>query len=125
MRISLNEKYRSSPIFDDPSLARTHEHGMPVLAALVRQHQAKIPYENLNVHCYPSPVTTLDVQNLYNTIVASGRGRGGTCSMVNGLLSNVLQTLGFEVFEVGARVNNACQRVASTPEYKGPRYNGW
>lgn len=123
-RISLPRKYYSSPIFTEPSLAHNYEHGMPLLAALVRHHQAKIPFENLNVHCHKNPIYTLDFHELYNLIIANGRGRGGPCTMVNGLFSVLLRTLGFKVIEVGGRVNNACQAVASTPEYEGPRYNG-
>ena len=123
-RISLPRKHYSSPIFKDASLARTIDHGMPLLAALVRHHQATIPFENLNVHCYKSPLYTLSFEELFKVIIADGRGRGGPCTMVNGLFSVLLRSLGFEVIEVGARVNNACQAVASTPEYKGPRYNG-
>ena len=105
-------------------MAHTAEHGMRLLAALVRHHQAKIPFENLNVHCYKSPLYTLDFEELFRVIIADGRGRGGPCTMVNGLFSAVLRTLGFEMIEIGERVNNACQAVASTPKYKGPRYNG-
>lgn len=124
-RISLDEIYRWSPIINDHSLARTHEYGMPLLTALVRYHQAELPFENLNIHCYPNPMTRLSVQDLYNTMVGSGRGRGGPCTMLNSMFSIMLRSLGFEVIDTAARVNQACQAIASTNKYQGPRYNGW
>ena len=88
-RISLNKKHLSSPIFDGSPLA---EHGMPVLAALFKHHQVKIHFKNLNLYCYPAPLTTLDVQNIYKMVVANGRGRGGPCVTVNSVSSSMLRT---------------------------------
>ena len=124
-RISLPAKYLASPIFKCSSLARSYEHGMPILAALVRHHQAEVPFETLNAHCYPSPLCQIDLLQIYQSIVTDGRGRGGACTVQNSLFSNVLRSLGFEVIETAARVNTACQAIASTPGYKGPSYNSW
>ena len=124
-RISLPAKHLASPIFKCSSLARSYAHGMPILAALVCHHQAEVPFETLNAHCYPSPRYKTDLLQIYQSIVTDGRGRGGPCTVQNSLLGNVLRSLGFEVIETAARVNTACQAIASTPGYKGPSYNCW
>lgn len=98
---------------------------MPLLAALVRHHQAEIPFETLDVHCYRDLKIRLNADDVYDTIVASSRGRGGPCTVVNRMFSIILRSLGFEVIDTGARVNQACQAIASTDKYQGPRYNGW
>ena len=124
-RISLPAKHLTSPMFKYSFLARSYEHGMPILAALVRHHQAEVPFETLDAHCYPSPLYEIDLLHIYKSVVTDGRGRGGACMVQNSLLGNVLRSLGFKVIETAARINTACQAIASTPGFKGPSYNSW
>lgn len=128
--IALPSTFLSSPILAKPLLARTSEHGLPFLSALMRHHMATIPYENLSLHYSPNPSTpspdaTLDVQQIYSLIVEGGMGRGGHCLQMNGMFGTVLRSLGFDVMSTAARINTACQEVAKSPDYKGPSYNPW
>ena len=96
----------------------------------MRHHIVAIPYENLALHYSPHHKITpndmmLDVQEIYSLIVQEDGGRGGLCMQMNGMFATVLRSLGFEVMSTGARINTACQDVASSPGYKGPSYNAW
>lgn len=113
VRIGLSKKHLSTPILRAPHLARTLKHGMPFLKSLVMHHQAHIPWENLNIRCYPKPLVKLDPEELFDRIIINGRGRGGTCPMVTCLFSNVLRSLGFEVVDTVARMHN----VGKTPRF--------
>ena len=128
--IALPPIFLSSPILAEPLLARTSDHGLPFLSALMRHHMAAIPYENLALHYSPhqmmmSSHVTLDVQEIYSLIVEGGMGRGGHCLQMNGIFATVLRSLGFDVMSTAARINTACQDIARSPDYKGPSYNGW
>lgn len=128
--IALPPTLLSSPILAEPVLARTSNHGLPFLSALMRHHMAAIPYENLALHYSPHPNVMssdvmLDVQEIYSLIVEGGMGRGGQCLQMNGMFGTVLRSLGFDVTSTAARTNTACQDVARSPDYKGPSYNPW
>ena len=64
-----------------------------------------IPWENLSLHIPAAaaqhPITT-DLPSIYRKLVLAPRG--GWCYEQNGLLAAVLRSLGFELFEAGARV---------------------
>jgi hypothetical protein len=49
-RIKLPQKYLDLPILNDPSLAQTKEHGLPLISALTRHHTCNVPFENLKLH---------------------------------------------------------------------------
>ena len=124
-RIALPPDLLASPLLKTPDLARTREHGLPFVAALMRHHLAAIPFENLSLHYSPHRYVPLDMDEVYKRMVEQGTGRGGQCMEMNGLFGNVLRSLGFEVMSTAARVNTACQDAARHPGYKGPSYNGW
>ena len=125
--ISLPEPYRSSPILAHPHLAREKAHGLPFLTALMRFHQAKVPYENLSLHYSPSSSAgrepSLNADDLFDRIVRDGRNRGGHCLQLNAFFAHALRGFGFDVTTSAARVSTDCQSIPSKPEL--PRYNGW
>lgn len=41
------------------------------------------------------------------------------------LLGTVLRSIGFTVMSTGARVNEAVQPISASPDWEGPRYDGW
>jgi len=96
------------------SLAVLRQSMILLWPVLVRYHQTEIPFEDLNAYCYPSPMLNLSEHDVYNTIVGSGRGRGGPCALINKKFSIVLQSLGFRDVDTGARVNQTCQAIVST-----------
>lgn len=115
--IALPPVFLSSPIQEEPVLARTSTHGLPFLSALMQHHMAAIPYENLALHYSPhrnvTPVDAmLDMQKIYSLVVEGGMGRGGQCLQMNGMFGTVLRSLGFDVMSTAARTNTACQDVA-------------
>jgi N-hydroxyarylamine O-acetyltransferase len=71
-----------------------------LLSDLHRQHLFTVPFENLDI-----PLATpicLDIPLLYDKIVV--RRRGGFCYELNGLFSQLLTALGFQVRMLSARV---------------------
>ena len=82
----------------------------------MKYHLAAIPFENLELHYFPTKTLSLEPQHLFQKIVLRGDGRGGRCKEVNCLLGTVLRSLGFDVYSTGARVNEAAQAVAATKE---------
>lgn len=66
-------------------------------------HLLKVPFENLDIH-YGHPIN-LQTPALYQKIVE--RGRGGACHELNGLFAILLETLGFSVIRLSARVYGA------------------
>jgi N-hydroxyarylamine O-acetyltransferase len=76
------------------------EANLDTLRAIVLHHTQTIPFENLNP-LLRWPVR-LDLASLQQKLVRDGRG--GYCFEHNLLLSQVLQTLGFQVTQLAARV---------------------
>ena len=73
---------------------------LDTLKALVLHHALTIPFENLNpVLKWP---VQLDLESLQRKLV--GDGRGGYCFEQNLLMAHVLQSLGFQVTKLAARV---------------------
>lgn len=83
----------------------------PTLAGIVAAHAASIPFENL------SPLLGEPVQIAPEAIVAKlvREKRGGYCFEHNGLLAEVLQTIGFDVTPLAARVLWNQSEEAVTP----------
>lgn len=87
------------------------------LTALQQHHLAAIPFENLNLHYNKHHDVLVDPESLFEKIVSRGdhddgeegiaRGRGGYCMESNRLFGLVLQSLGFEAYQTGARVSGA------------------
>jgi N-hydroxyarylamine O-acetyltransferase len=80
--------------------AGPREPTLDVLRALHRLHPAAIPFENLTTLLGRTPA--LDLASLEEKLVRGGRG--GYCFEQNGLFAGVLETLGFEVTALAARV---------------------
>src|SRR5690606_41012673 len=76
------------------------EPSLETLRALHRLHPLAIPFENLTTLLGDSP--RLDVPALERKLVLSGRG--GYCFEHNRLFGAVLESLGFEVTGLAARV---------------------
>ena len=70
------------------------------LRSIHRQHMLHVPFENLDIH-QRVPIV-LDEGALYEKVV--GRGRGGFCYELNGLLAAVLRRIGFDLDLVSAQV---------------------
>lgn len=96
-----------SPIsFDlDAYLQRINLHArvapdLATLQAIVHAHTATIPFENIDP--FRGVVPDLDLDAIQHKLVHAGRG--GYCFEQNGLLSAALQSIGFDVTNLGARV---------------------
>ncbi len=87
---------------------------MPSHATLAELHQAhlrSVPFENLDIHLGIPIVLELD--RLFEKIVC--QKRGGFCYELNGLFAALLESLGFRVARLSARV--------STVEALGPEFD--
>lgn len=74
-------------------------------------HTLNVPFENLDVF-YRKPIL-LDEASLYKKIVENRRG--GYCFEMNGIFSIALQTIGFKVFNLLARVTiDGCHYTTKT-----------
>ncbi len=71
------------------------------LFRLQRQHLLSIPFENLDIHC-GVPIN-LNVNSFFRKVVEMNRG--GFCYELNGLFSDLLMSLGFDVSLLSARVS--------------------
>ena len=85
-RIRLPQRYLDSPVFSNPTLARTKEHGLPLISAIVRWHTSNVPFEDLELHYSAKHTISLDPTDLYSRIGRLGLeyGRGGRCMETNG-----------------------------------------
>ena len=83
-----------------------------VLAAIVRQHTRHIPFENLSP--WLGEPVRLDAASLQRKLLQSRRG--GYCFEQNLLLQGMLQSLGFEVKALAARV-----KWRQPPDHVAPR----
>ena len=93
-------------------LARIGYHGplaprTTVLEALHVAHAAHIPFENLDILA-GKPIA-LDLESLQRKLV--GERRGGMCFEQNLLFAAVLETVGFRVRRLAARVRQGAQRL--------------
>lgn len=80
-----------------------HERGtLDYLAALQRAHLARVPFESVSLHYSKTRLLSLDLDDLFDKIVA--RSRGGYCMEVNAFFGAVLRSLGFTVLSGGGRV---------------------
>ena len=91
-------------------LTRIDYHGslqptFETLRALHRSHLYAIPYENLDIHL--GRKLTLDPDHIYHKIVEERRG--GWCYEMNGLFSQALRQMGFDVTLLGSSVGSPAQ----------------
>lgn len=77
------------------------------LRGLHQAHTLNIPFENFNAYFHRS--VNLDLPFVFEKIVT--HGRGGYCFEMNGLFAAVLETLGFTVRPLLARVSIDFQRI--------------
>ncbi|MEO6167039.1 MAG: arylamine N-acetyltransferase [Chitinophagales bacterium] len=82
------------------------------LNALQKNHLLNVPFENLDIHY--GRVIVLNVSKFFEKVVIEKRG--GFCYELNGLFFELLQSMGFEVKMVSARVYNGTEKTYS-PEY--------
>lgn len=119
--IKLPESYRKASVSE---ISNTSE-GLKLLALLQKHQLANIPFENLELHYSSHHTITLDPEHLFHKIVERNAGRGGYCMENSALFGTVLRSLGFDVVNIGAKVNEAVQPMAAAKGWKGPIYDGW
>lgn len=124
-QISLPQKYIDRLTTSAKEVTASSTEGLTILAALQRYQLASVPFESLELHYSPHHTISIEPQHLFEKIVARNAGRGGYCMENSCLLGTVLRSIGYEVFSVGARVNEAAQPMAASKNWKGPKYDGW
>lgn len=122
-RIKLPAVYLDSAVLREATPARTQEHGLPFLEALVRYHACAITFDNLLLHYSASKAVSLDPAALFDRIVR--RRRGGRCMEQNCLLATVLRSLGYEVRNGGGRVARAMSPYPDVRRNQAATYDGW
>lgn len=85
-RIHLPQKYLNSPVLSDSALARTKEHGLPLIGAIMKWHTSNVPFEDMELHYSAKHLPSLDMNDLYKRFGEEGLqyGRGGRCMETNG-----------------------------------------
>ncbi len=72
-----------------------------LLDELILRHHLSVPFENLDICLWHRPVR-LDIDSLFDKIVV--RRRGGYCFELNGLFTQLLEELGYEVRSIACRI---------------------
>lgn len=86
---------------DRIGIARPDRPDAEYLARLHRRHLHTVPFENLSIHLGED--IPLETDALFEKIVT--RRRGGYCYEVNGALAALLESLGYRVSRLAARVH--------------------
>ena len=86
-------------IFHDENVEST----LLALRALHQHQLARVPFENLSLHYSLHKTIDLNPDALYEKIVTNGRG--GYCMENNCFFGTVLRSLGYKVYDAGARVH--------------------
>ena len=81
------------------------------LRQLQKAHLLNVPFENLDIHL--KTAIELDTDRIYEKIVINNRG--GFCYELNGLFFELLNSLGFDVKRISARVHVEDDQFS--PEY--------
>ena len=85
----------------------------PVLLRILQNnHLFRVAFENLDIH-YKTPIE-LNLDAIFEKIVI--RRRGGFCYELNGIFHQLLDSIGFDVKMISARVFNQGQQIFS-PEF--------
>ncbi|EME83004.1 uncharacterized protein MYCFIDRAFT_182695 [Pseudocercospora fijiensis CIRAD86] len=125
-RIELPQTYRDSPVMSDPTLARTKEHGLPLIQAMTRYHTSHIPFENLQMHYSGTRKISLNMDDLYDRFADTvGCGSGGRCMQNNGFFGTVMRSLGYNVRNGGSRVSRSMYPDTFTREHQAETYDPW
>ena len=101
------EKYLERINYSDKT-----EPEMEVLKALQKKHLLSVPFENLDIH--DKVPIELDLANIFKKVVIEGRG--GFCYELNGIFHELLNSIGFNVKMISARVFDQTQQIFS-PEF--------
>jgi len=101
------EKYLERINYSDKT-----EPEMEVLKALQKKHLLSVPFENLDIHD-KIPIE-LDLANIFKKVVIERRG--GFCYELNGIFHELLNSIGFDVKMISARVFDQTQQIFS-PEF--------
>ncbi len=88
------------------------EPALGLLNALQKKHLLNIPFENLDIH-YKIPIE-LNLANIFEKVVI--KRRGGFCYELNGIFHELLNSMGFNVKMISARVFDQNQQIFS-PEF--------
>ena len=83
-----------------------------LLSALQKKHLLNIPFENLDIN-YKTPIE-LDIAIIFEKVVI--KKRGGFCYELNGIFHELLNSIGFDVKMISARVFDQAQQIFS-PEF--------
>jgi arylamine N-acetyltransferase len=121
-RVQLPQEHLDTPILSDAPLARTKEHGLPLLEALCRHHTCHVPFENLLLHYSTDKKVTLDPSELYTWFVK--KRRGGRCMENNTFFASVLRSLGYQVRNCGGRVSRAMSPYPEVRQNQAATYDG-
>jgi arylamine N-acetyltransferase len=121
-RIQLPQEFLNSPILSNPALAKSKDHGLPLLEALCRHHTTNIPFENLILHYSPNKKVSLDLSELYTWFVQ--KRRGGRCMENNSFFATVLRSIGFSVRNCGGRVSRAMSPYPEVRKNQANTYDG-
>lgn len=76
---------------------------LETLRRLMACHLNAVPFENLSLHYSVEPKVTIDKDFVFDKFV--NKRWGGYCMEQNRAFSDLLQTLDYETYTVGARVN--------------------
>jgi N-hydroxyarylamine O-acetyltransferase len=88
------------------------EPALGLLNALQKKYLLNIPFENLDIH-YKIPIE-LNLANIFEKVVR--KRRGGFCYELNGIFYELLNSIGFNVKMICARVFDQRQQIFS-PEF--------
>lgn len=117
-RVSAPAGFDRARYLDRIGAAAPVQADLAALAALMRAHLDRVPFENLDVQLGHVPLETVDA--IFDKVV--GRGRGGWCYEVNTLFGVLLADLGYAVTRLSGDVrrggdvaerlgNHLCLRV--------------
>ena len=117
-RVSAPAGFDRARYLDRIGAAAPVQADLAALAALMRTHLDRVPFENLDVQLGHVPLETVDA--IFDKVV--GRGRGGWCYEVNTLFGVLLADLGYAVTRLSGDVrrggdvaerlgNHLCLRV--------------
>ncbi|PYH43500.1 arylamine N-acetyltransferase family protein [Aspergillus saccharolyticus JOP 1030-1] len=118
-RIHLPLRYRHS------SVPKTDEAALDHLRVLLHHQVAAVPFENLSLHYSAHRSISTDPFEIFEKVVGSKAERGGYCMENSCLFGTVLRSLGYQVYPVGGRVNEAAQPMSASQNWKGPKFDGW
>lgn len=106
--------------FKDPAGGTEPGSQLQSLTTLLHHHLAAVPFENTSLHYSRHRPIELSIRSLFQKIVY--RRRGGHCTQVNTLFSELLLALGYHLYTTAARVNHAASATSVGKERQGSRF---